>query len=169
MGTDDAGVGEPTFADVLNGLTLTGHRSSDPRRSAGPAPLPPPSSPGLVDDPGGEVSAASVRAYAWTGGRTTSDFPLQIETLVSTSDWAEQQIATLRTEHQSVARLCRNSRSVAEVGALMSLPLGVVRVLLGDMATLGLIDVHSNPTGRDDRPDIELMERVLRGLSNLRA
>jgi hypothetical protein len=54
------------------------------------------------------------------------------------------------------------------VAALLSLPLGVIRVLLGDMATLGLIDVHDNPTGRDDRPDVELMERVLRGLSNLR-
>jgi hypothetical protein len=170
VSTDDGvAAGEPTFADVLNGLSLSGHRTAKLHHAETPAPQPIASRSGVLDDPDGEVNASSVRAYAWTGGRTTSDFHLEIETLVSTSRQAEQQLTTLRTEHQSVARLCRDSRSVAEVGALLSLPLGVVRVLLGDMATLGLIDVHSNPIGRDERPDLDLMERVLRGLTNLRA
>lgn len=112
----------------------------------------------------GEESAASVRAYAWTGGRTQSDIQLELETLVSTTAKARDLLDTLCTEHQSIARLCHESQSVAEIAARLSVPLGVVRVLLGDMAKLGLIDVHRN----NGAPDLALMERVLRGLTNLR-
>jgi Protein of unknown function (DUF742) len=161
---------EQTFADVLNAFGLTGRKSRD-RRAEDVSNRP--SQPNYRDQPqpddlqGGEI-ASSVRAYAWTGGRTRSDFQLDIETLVSTSNRAEHLINSLRTEHQSVARLCHYSKSVAEVGALLSLPLGVVRVLLGDMASLGLIDVHKNPTAGGEQPSMELLERVLNGLANLR-
>jgi hypothetical protein len=159
---------EQTFADVLNGLTFTGRHSRD-RNATRPNPASRPAgrqgpSP---EDLAVEEHAAIVRAYAWTGGRTRSDILLEIETLVSTSHRAWELMDSLRTEHQQVAQLCGESRSVAEVSALLSLPLGVVRVLLGDMASLGLIDVHVNPTTADDRPGIELLERVLRGLTRL--
>jgi len=162
--TDD---GE-TFADVLNGLSLTGHRPR--RRAEAPAPSPVPRVGEVAFDDGDdfEQNAASVRAYAWTGGRTRSDHQLEIETLVTTSDRAEAMMSTMRTEHQSVARLCYHTKSVAEVGALLQLPLGVARVLLGDMASLGLITVHRNATAAGEEPDLELLERVLHGLTNLR-
>jgi DNA-directed RNA polymerase specialized sigma24 family protein len=117
-------------------------------------------------EPAEELSSI-VRPYAWTGGRTRAAHKLEMETLVSTSVRADEAIDTLRSEHQSVARLCRRSMSVAEVGALLSLPLGVVRVLLDDMAGLGLVDVHRTRTGPDERPDLELLARVRRGLANL--
>jgi hypothetical protein len=116
-----------------------------------------------------EEEPATVRAYTWTAGRTRSRRPLEIETLVSTSPYAEESLDTLRSEHQSVAVLCRQSRSVAEVGALMSLPLGVVRVLLDDMAGLGLLDVHHNQVDNAAQPDLPLLDRVLHGLRNLPA
>jgi hypothetical protein len=112
-----------------------------------------------------EETAASVRAYAWTGGRTHSDVKLELETLVSITTRAEALLPTLCTEHQAIAGLCHASQSVAEVAARLSVPLGVVRVLLGDMSKLGLIAVHSNNGG----PDLALMERVLRGLTRLRS
>ena len=154
--------GEETFADVLNGFSLTGHRSHGNGgvvREAAPTAA-------LAElAPAEQETAASVRAYAWTGGRTRSDVPLELETLVSTTAKAEELLPTLCTEHQSIGRLCHDSQSVAEVAARLSVPLGVVRVLLGDMAKLGLITVHGNNPGA---PDIALMERVLRGLTNLR-
>jgi hypothetical protein len=74
-------------------------------------------------------------------------------------------------EHRAVAELCRAPRSVAEVAALLSLPLGVARVLLADMAGIGLVVVHRNPPGEEGshagRPDMVLMERVLSGLRRL--
>jgi hypothetical protein len=57
---------------------------------------------------------------------------------------------------------------VAEVAALLAIPLGVARVLLGDMAGLGLVIVHqtASSTGKGG-PDLALMERVLSGLRRL--
>jgi hypothetical protein len=166
---------EATFADVFNGLSMGGRkprkRAADtPHRRQEPAPAPAETSREevLLDLPG-EANAASVRAYAWTGGRTSSNCQLEIETLVSATARAEEMINTMRAEHQAVTRLCRQSRSVAEIGALLSLPLGVVRVLLDDMAGLGLVDVHGNTSvSVDGTPDMDLLQRVLRGLTNLR-
>lgn len=116
-----------------------------------------------------EENAASVRAYAWTAGRTRSSGHLEIETLISTAPRAEELFHNMRSEHQAVARLCRQSKSVAEIGALLSLPIGVVRVLLDDMAGLGLVTVHRNQTTGAGEPDIDLLQRVLYGLSHLRS
>lgn len=106
-----------------------------------------------------------MRAYAWTGGRTTSDVHLQIETLVSVN---ERSATAVRPEHQDVLALCAQPRSVAEIAALRGLPLGVTKVLLGDMAGHGLIDVHRTASSYGgERPDGQLLERVLAGLRRL--
>src|SRR5690349_10944068 len=99
---------------------------------------PPEAGPDAYDSAG---AAASVRPYTWTRGRTKSGFDLAIETLVSTSPQGREQLAMLQMEHRSVADLCDQPRSVAEVAALLSIPLGVARVLLGDMAGLGVVTV----------------------------
>lgn len=159
---------ESTFADVLNGLTMGRPRKRAHDTHADPEPQAVrPDVPADEPDPV-EENAASVRAYAWTAGRTRSSGRLEIETLIATAPRAEELFTTMRVEHQSVARLCRQTRSVAEIGALLHLPIGVVRVLLDDMAGLGLVTVHHNETTPDARPDVALMQRVLRGLANLR-
>ncbi|MCT2585488.1 DUF742 domain-containing protein [Actinophytocola gossypii] len=162
MGTTDEPE-ELTFADVLNGLSRS-PRTHEETRAPAPAPARRRADPVEVT----VDAAAIVRAYAWTGGRTRSTAQLAIETLISTTRRAEAVLDGLRSEHQAVAQLCRRSKSVAEIGALLSLPIGVVRVLLEDMAAAGLVTVHETSTGPDDRPDVELLHRVLRGLTNLR-
>jgi hypothetical protein len=158
------GTDEETFADVLNGFSLGSRR----RRPPGPAPDAQPVAesvpvPQQVVREDYESNASIVRAYAWTGGRTRTEYRLRIETLVSTSVRGLEQVTDLSSEHQEVVELCEQSRSVAEVGAILGLPIGVVRVLLGDMARMGLITVHGNDSG----PDLALLERVLRGLTRL--
>ncbi|MGH3853774.1 MAG: DUF742 domain-containing protein [Pseudonocardiaceae bacterium] len=108
-----------------------------------------------------------MRPYTWTGGRTSPVVDLAMETLVSTAASASTTAPPASAEHRAVARLCRAPRSVAEVAALLSLPLGVARVLLADMADLGLVVVHRAANGSGDMPDIALMERVLSGLRRL--
>jgi hypothetical protein len=155
----------------------------DPRDLSRTAPAPAPAGSGsgpldLYSDPGpgpAEVgtdvsdagAAAAVRPYTWTRGRTKSGFDLAIETLVSTSARGRAQAATLALEHRAVAELCEQTRSVAEVAALMSLPLGVARVVLGDMAGLGVVTVHQTASSAGSTPDLALMERVLSGLRRL--
>nr|WP_052478229.1 DUF742 domain-containing protein [Kibdelosporangium sp. MJ126-NF4] len=109
-----------------------------------------------------------VRPYAWTGGRTETACDLPIEALISTNRATLARIGTRMThDHRSVADLCLAARSVAEVAALLSLPLGVARVVLGDMASAGMVTVHRAQNTAGDQPDLTMMERVLAGLRNL--
>ena len=108
-----------------------------------------------------------VRPYAMTGGRTrpTGDAPLEIEALVSTTSHGER-VPKLTVEQRAIAGLCRDILSIAEISARLDLPLGVTRVLVGDMADEGLVLVH-RPAQAGDRPDLALLERVLYGLRTL--
>jgi hypothetical protein len=150
-----------------------------PMPAPSPAPVPqapvgppPPTAPidlrGVPADQGGLESAASaVRPYAWTRGRTKSGLDLAIEALVSTCQRAKDQMGLLQLEHRAVAELCEQTRSVAEVAALLSIPLGVARVVLGDMVGLNLVTVHQTASSAGNEPDLALMERVLSGLRRL--
>jgi hypothetical protein len=92
---------------------------------------------------------------------------MAIETLVSVGR-AGGHLDRLPMEHRAVADLLiEQTRSVAEVAALLSLPLGVARVLLGDMAGEGTVTVHQTASEAGELPDLALMERVLSGLRRL--
>jgi hypothetical protein len=123
--------------------------------------------PGADADQAGPAGASAVRPYTWTRGRTKSGTDLAIETLVSTSQRGRDQMGLLQVEHRAVAELCEQTRSVAEVAALISQPLGVARVVLGDMASLGIVTVHQTASSAGNVPDLALMERVLSGLRRL--
>jgi hypothetical protein len=112
-------------------------------------------------------TGSMVRPYTKTGGRTRSDYDLAIEALVSTSERGRAADGAVRPEHRSICGLCLDTRSVAEVAAHLRLPLGVARVLIGDMAGLGLVLIHQSGMVVGDRPSIEFMERVLSGLRRL--
>jgi hypothetical protein len=104
-----------------------------------------------------------VRPYYMTGGRgRPTQVDLEIEALVSTTAQGERS-PKLTVEQRAIIALCRDLLSVAEVSARLDLPLGVTRVLIGDMATDGLVLVH-RPTSVGDRPDLALLQRVLYGL-----
>jgi hypothetical protein len=110
-----------------------------------------------------------VRPYSRTGGRTRSTLDLAIETLVSTSDLGRARSNTLDGTHQPIAEICGQSRSVAEIAALMRIPLGVARVLVSDMVGMGLVVVHQQTVETDNSGGvpIALMQRVLAGLHRL--
>ncbi|PKW13996.1 DUF742 domain-containing protein [Saccharopolyspora spinosa] len=110
---------------------------------------------------------ALVRPYARTRGRTRTDYDLAIETLVTTSERGRSQATQTRAEHRSISELCLEARSVAEVAAHLRLPLGVVRVLIGDMADTGLVLIHDSGMVVGGRPSTEFLERVLSGLRRL--
>jgi hypothetical protein len=111
--------------------------------------------------------AAMVRPYAWTRGRTKANYDLKLETLVSSTELAEDETLLPQLEHRAVSSLCRYPLSVAEVAAKLSIPLGVARVILSDMAELGLISIHRTFADDDIAAHLVLMERVLSGLRRL--
>ena len=101
-----------------------------------------------------------IRPYARTGGRTTARHDLRLETLLSTD---EDRLYRANNDQAAMMRLCLQPRSVAEISALMKIPLGVTRVLLSDLITLGLVAVHEPGA----QPNLALLERVLSGLRRL--
>jgi len=113
-----------------------------------------------------DQSSSLVRPYAVTGGRTKPSYQLQIEAMVSASHYEARDLSVLSPECQSILGYCRDWRSVAEISAVLRMPLGVARVLIGDMAMEGLVRVHQADHAQG-RPDLNLLERVLSGLRKL--
>jgi Protein of unknown function (DUF742) len=110
-----------------------------------------------------------VPPYAMTGGRARpvlAPEELELESLVSTTSLGETSVPALTPEQQSIVLLCRDILSIAEVSAHLDVPVGVARVLVGDMAAEGLVTLH-RPAGPGIRPDLALLERVLYGLRAL--
>ncbi|MFI0897831.1 DUF742 domain-containing protein [Streptomyces sp. NPDC020983] len=115
-----------------------------------------------------QTPSGFVRPYAMTGGRTRPRYQLAIEALVSTTADPERLRGQL-PEHQRICLLCREVKSIAEISALLTIPLGVVRILVADLAEAGLVTIHQ-PGGDEaagGQPDVTLLERVLSGLRKL--
>jgi hypothetical protein len=111
--------------------------------------------------------AARVRPYAITGGRTRGHTDLPYETIIQTTAEGQQALPRLVMERRRVVELCGSPLSVAEISAHLKLAIGVAMVIVGDLKSEGLVATSQPRTSRDDRPDIELLERVLDGLRQL--
>ncbi|MEU7118125.1 DUF742 domain-containing protein [Streptomyces zaomyceticus] len=113
-----------------------------------------------------------VRPYAMTGGRTRpgpSNVRFDLIALVVVDDDppgpAEESL--LGPEHRSLLALCRaETQSVAELSADADLPVGVVRVLLGDLLESGFVRV-SRPVPPAQLPDERILREVIDGLRAL--
>jgi hypothetical protein len=111
-------------------------------------------------------STRLVRPYTVTGGRTQPRYKLAVEALVTATVYEPRDLSVLAPECQAILQFCRDWRSVAEISAVLRLPLGVARILVADMGADGLVRIHQ----RDDaegRPDLHLLERVLSGLRKI--
>ncbi len=113
--------------------------------------------------------AAYVRPYTVTGGRTrpTSD-ALPIEALVQSSGSPDPSHTP---EMRRILELTTGEYlSIAELSAHMHLPIGVVRVLVGDLADAKLVSVHgvtSTDSAYNPATTLSVLESVLNGISAL--
>ncbi|MET9463340.1 DUF742 domain-containing protein [Streptomyces sp. NPDC006544] len=117
---------------------------------------------------GADRRPARVRPYSLTGGRTRFADVLHVETFVAAleSKASSPREPDRMPEMPAIVEICRRMRTIAEVAALLKLPLGVVRVLVSDLADQGRIRVYGTGHG-NGRPDRALLERVLSGLRRL--
>lgn len=105
-----------------------------------------------------------IRSYTLTAGRTAAKVELAMEATLRLQAGAEAPV--LSPSAAQVLEVC-DRRSVAEVSALTKMPIGVARVLLGDLIEQGLVRIQAtitDSTSTDER--LELIERTLRGLRN---
>ncbi|WP_084079383.1 DUF742 domain-containing protein [Demequina sp. NBRC 110057] len=119
--------------------------------------------------------AYTVRPYAVTGGRVSAaskDLPM--EALVESSADVEA-VRGLTPEKRTILQLSTGQyQSVAELSAHTRLPLGVVRVLVTDLATENHLIIHTGGTAddksthsEDGEISLSLLESVLDGIAAL--
>ena len=108
-----------------------------------------------------------VRLYALTKGRTQPNggaaFGL-IDVVVATGERPAEHFR-LGPEHRRILRVCRRPVPIVDLTSEIDLPIGVVRVLLGDLTGAGLLRVVSSQ--RQPVPDQSLLRMVLDGLESL--
>jgi hypothetical protein len=107
-----------------------------------------------------------VRPYALTRGRTKPPGAgLGLIDLVAVSGPQVADARGLGPEHRRLLGLCRRPTAVADLASETDLPLGVVRVLLGDLQEKGLVAVAGS-TGQNS-PAESVLRSVLDGLRTL--
>jgi hypothetical protein len=114
------------------------------------------------------VEASLVRPYTLTAGRTNSRVHLPLEAPIRTLEYGPAPRWPGNDVRAKILGLGADSPSVAEIAARLSLPLGVARVLIGDLVMQGYLRVHTTlgeSTTTDERR--ELIGRTLRGLRAL--
>ena len=116
-----------------------------------------------LDDDAGPL----VRPYAIVQGRTESASDrFDLITIVSSVPSLYLQ-TDLEFEHQKVLAHCKGAISVVDLAYEVRLPIGVVRVLLGDLLDLKLISIRQPGPANNHRHDRHTLKEVLDGLRAL--
>jgi hypothetical protein len=121
------------------------------------------------DDAAGPV----VRPYAMTRGRTShaAEAKIDLIALVVTEAEAGESGAlddhSLSPEHLDIVERCQfQATSVAELAADLDLPVGVVRVLVGDLLEAEHVHIHK-PVPPAELVDESILREVINGLRAL--
>nr|WP_026413761.1 DUF742 domain-containing protein [Actinomadura oligospora] len=125
-----------------------------------------------------EAAGPVVRPYALTRGRTQYDgHDLDMVALIETVDEPDDsgqvhglhrggRADALDPEHEMILSLCRTPLSVVEIASDLELPLGVVRVLLGDLLDRSLVRVR-RPAPVAQFPGERVLKEVIDGIRAL--
>ncbi len=88
---------------------------------------------------------------------------LPLESVVTATERAGRT-RDLGPEHRAVVELARRPVSLAEIGAALTVPMAVVRGLVGHLGDRGLLHVHRPPTFPGGRPTADVLARLVEGL-----
>ncbi|WP_370070340.1 DUF742 domain-containing protein [Streptacidiphilus sp. MAP5-3] len=123
------------------------------------------------DDDDWDDLSQLVRPYTLTRGRTRHsgseafDVVTQISAVPREPGIADEDAQD--PEHEAILDLVRHGPlSVAELASDLDLPLGVVRILLGDLLAAELIQV-TRPVPLAELPDVQILREVIQGLRAL--
>jgi hypothetical protein len=108
-----------------------------------------------------------VRPYAVTRGRTLPSDGISvdlIDVVVAVELWPPEGFR-LSPEHRQILNVARHPITVVDLASDVDLPVGVVRVLLGDLTDHGMLKVL--PARRGPETDVRLLRDVLDGLQAL--
>lgn len=116
-----------------------------------------------VDEEAGPI----VRSYAIARGRTQPrGIPLDLVTMLATTGREPPRDFRMTREDGRILNICRKPAALADIASDLDLPLGVMKVLIGDLCHMGLLEIR-----RPGRPmaqtDQRLLQRVLDDLKAL--
>ncbi|MFE9439875.1 DUF742 domain-containing protein [Streptomyces sp. NPDC006602] len=118
---------------------------------------------------GSDAAGRLVRPFALTGGRTRpsrADFTLI--TTVTAVDPPPERAPRPQPEQARILRRCARPLAVAELAALLDLPVSVVVIMLCDLLEAGLITARPpHPVTRNPELDLDLLQKVRDGLGRL--
>jgi Protein of unknown function (DUF742) len=112
-----------------------------------------------------KMRSKRIRAYALIGGRTRTRHHLLVETLISVPEFDPVLAESLMPESRLLYSRARQRMSIAELSANLELPLGVVRVLISDLAGQNAVFIHPTAYAYQNNPHV--LERILDGLKQL--
>ena len=108
-----------------------------------------------------------VRPYAVTQGRVApsgSEFDLVAFVVATMPELPPSP--HLHPEHHAIVAACWEPMSVVELASKLDLSIGVVRVLLSDLRSAGLIALYEPPADTQGH-DIDVLKAVVNGLRAL--
>ena len=117
----------------------------------------------LGRDDDDELDRRIVRPFILTGGRTQPTVGVVMESLVDRLDLSDDDDRRLDPVHRQIWDLVGDTLSAAEISAMLQLPLGVVLVVVSDMAEQGLVMVHKTAA----LDDLQLVRRLIDGVEAL--
>src|ERR1700739_1589577 len=109
-----------------------------------------------------------VRPYTLTAGRTSASVVLPLEAPIEANESAKNHRWLPNDVRGDIVKLCATRPSVAELAARLNVPLGVARVLVGDLVRSGdlrVLATLADSSSFEERR--ELIGRTLRGLRTL--
>jgi hypothetical protein len=108
-----------------------------------------------------------VRPYTVTRGRTRPHGDaLDLIVVLEATNAPVHQRARLGPEHRRLLTLCRQPIAFADLASEVDLPVGVVRVLVGDLRDENLVRVLK-PTPTGNVPNELVLRKLLHGLRAL--
>jgi hypothetical protein len=117
---------------------------------------------------GSDAAGRLVRPFALTGGRTRpsrADFTL-ITTVTAVSPPPDGSPRP-QPEQRRILRRCERPVAVAELAALLDLPVSVTVIMLCDLLEAGLITARPPHPVSSRTPDLDLLQKVRDGLGRL--
>jgi hypothetical protein len=108
-----------------------------------------------------------VRPYAMIQGRVAPsgcEFDLVAFVVATASEAAPSP--SLQPEHLAIVGAAREPTSIVELASKLDLALGVLRVLLGDLRSAGLISLYEPPAAAKPH-DVDVLKAVVNGLRAL--
>lgn len=114
--------------------------------------------------------AKLVRPYIMTGGRTGTDAqPIALEALVAATPDGLRSRSHFQWESAEIIARSRRETAVVELAALMEVPIGVIRVLAGDLRDRGAVTITDPPSASEVGQEAytDLLQKVLDGIKSL--